>query len=118
MTQLDDALRSVQEHDGVEHVLLVGMDGLLVRHVGDGTSLDPDRVAAMVPGVVTAAGSFSHAAEGGDPMTAVLELDRGVAVLTPLSDELLLAVLLRRGVGFAPLLREIRRGRSRLASLV
>lgn len=118
MTQLDEALQSVQDHEGVEHVMLVGMDGLLVRHLGDGSPIDPDRVAAMVPGVVTAAGSFGHAAGGGDPHTAVLELADGVAVLTPLSDELLLAVLVRSGVGFASLLRDVRRDRGRLASLV
>ena len=118
MTQLDEALRSVREHDGVEHVLLVGMDGLLVRHLGDGAGVDPDRVAAMVPGVVTSAGSFAHAAGGGDPSTAVLELADGVAVITPLSEELLLAVLLRPGVGFTGLLRDVRRNRGHLASLV
>ena len=31
MTQLDEALREVQEHEGVEHLLLVGLDGLLIR---------------------------------------------------------------------------------------
>jgi predicted regulator of Ras-like GTPase activity (Roadblock/LC7/MglB family) len=118
MTQLDDALLSVRDHDGVEHVLLVGMDGLLVRHVGDGSPIDPDRVAAMVPGVVTAAGSFGHAAGGGDPATAVIELASGVAVVTPLSEELLLAILLRSGVGFSALLRDVRRRRGHLASLV
>jgi predicted regulator of Ras-like GTPase activity (Roadblock/LC7/MglB family) len=118
MTQLDEALQRVQDHEGVEHVLLVGMDGLLIRHVGGGDSIDPDRVAAMVPGVVTAAGSLGHAAGGGDPHTAVLELAEGVAVLTPLSEELLLAVMVRRGVGFSSLLRDVRRDRGRLAALV
>lgn len=118
MTELDAALQSVQNHDGVEHVLLVGIDGLLVRHVGGGSPIEPDRVAAMVPGVVTASGSFGHAAGGGDPHTAVLELAHRVAVLTPLSDELLLAVLVRPGVGFSSLLRDVRRNRSRLAALI
>jgi hypothetical protein len=56
---------------------------------------------------------------GGDQAsTAVLELDDGVAIVTTLSPEMLLAILVRSGVGFTSLLRELRRERGRLAELV
>jgi predicted regulator of Ras-like GTPase activity (Roadblock/LC7/MglB family) len=118
MTQLDDALLDLKAHDGVEHVLLVGTDGLLVRHVGGGDGPDPERIAAMLPGLTTAAGAFARAVAGGDSSTTVLEMDQEVAIVVPLSPELLLAVLLRGGVGFRPLLRDLRRERGRLAGLV
>ena len=118
MTQLDEALQGLKEHQGVEHVLLAGADGLLVWHVGDASTLDPDRVAAMIPGIVSAGEIFGRAATAGAASTHVLELEEGVAIITPLSPELLLAVLLRSGVAFASLLRVIRSDRARLAALV
>jgi hypothetical protein len=48
----------------------------------------------------------------------VVKLGDGVAVVQGLSHEVLLAVLLRGGVGFAPLLRDLGRSREQLAALV
>ena len=76
MTQLDEALQGLKEHDGVEHVLLAGADGLLVRHVGDVSALDPDRVAAMIPGIVSAGDTFGRATTAGPASTHVLELEQ------------------------------------------
>lgn len=118
MTQLDRALLGLKAHEGVEHLLLVGTDGLLVRHVGDSGGPSTDRIAAMVPGVVTSTAALARAAGSERASTAVLELDQGVAIITPLSSDLLLAVLLRSGVGFTSLLRELRRERGRLAELL
>lgn len=117
MSELDTALDALRRHEGVEHVLVLGGDGLLIQHAGDG-GLDAETVSAMVPGVTTAAGGLGAAAGRGGVSTVVLRFERGVAVLEPLSDEVLLAVLLRGDVGFAPLLRELGRERDRLAALV
>ena len=118
MTQLDDALQALLTHDGVQHVLLIGTDGLLVRHIGGADGPDPERVAARAPRVVTAAEGLARAAGSAEAGTVVLDLGDAVAVVASLSRELLLTVLIRSGVGFAGLLREIRRERARLADLV
>jgi predicted regulator of Ras-like GTPase activity (Roadblock/LC7/MglB family) len=118
MTQLDQALLGLKSHEGVEHLLLVGTDGLLIRHVGEADGVSADTVAAMVPGVVAAAGALARSVGGDQASTAVLELDDGVAIVTTLSPEMLLAILVRSGVGFTSLLRELRRERGRLAELV
>ena len=118
MNELDQALSRLLEHPGVEHLLLLGHDGLLVRHLGSGGRLDADTVAAMTPDVVAACTAFARAAERGAFATAVLELADAVAIVTTLSPELLLALVLRPGVGFAPLLRELRQERGRIATLV
>jgi predicted regulator of Ras-like GTPase activity (Roadblock/LC7/MglB family) len=117
MTQLDDALRGLKAHEGVEHVLLVGTDGLLVRHIGDSGDPDPERVAAMLPGVLTASSSLARSAGGGRSSTVVIEMEDGVAIAASVSAELLLAVLVRAGVGFGALLRSLRRERGRGADL-
>lgn len=118
MAQLQEALARLHAHPGVQHVLLLGHDGLLVRHLGDGSRLEPDTVAAMVPGLVGAAATLGRSGTLGEFGTGVLEFASGVAVVAPLSGDLLLAILLRPGVGFAPLLREVRRERAALADLL
>jgi hypothetical protein len=105
MSELDQALDRIRSHDGVEHVLVL-------------RPLDADTVSAMVPGVAQAAASLGAAAGLGAAATVVVRLDEGVAVVQGLSPEVLLAVLLRGNVGFAPLLRELGQGRDELAALV
>jgi predicted regulator of Ras-like GTPase activity (Roadblock/LC7/MglB family) len=51
-------------------------------------------------------------------MTAVLEYQRGLAVVSVLSPESLLLVLVRPGANVGQLLFELRRNREQIASLV
>jgi predicted regulator of Ras-like GTPase activity (Roadblock/LC7/MglB family) len=117
MADLDRTLEDLRGHPGVDHVLILGRDGLLVRHLG-AEPLDTDTVSAMVPGIATTAGQVGEASGLGDFSAAVVELERGVAVVVALSDELLIALLLQPGVGFAPLLTRVRRDREVLAAAV
>jgi predicted regulator of Ras-like GTPase activity (Roadblock/LC7/MglB family) len=117
MSELDQALGDLRAHDGVEHVLVLGRDGLLIQHLGD-AGLDVETVVAMVPAIASSADSLGAAAGEGVLRTAVLELERGVAIILPLSDDLLLAVTLRAGIGFAPLLQALRSRREQLVALI
>lgn len=117
MIPLDEALAELKEHPGVQHLLVLGRDGLLIRHVGDPFSLQADTVAAMIPGLISAATSLGRAAETGSLVTSVVEYSGGVVIVVALSSEVFLAVLVRPGVGFAPLLRALRSGRERFAGL-
>jgi predicted regulator of Ras-like GTPase activity (Roadblock/LC7/MglB family) len=117
MSELDRALSSIRGHEGVEHVLVLGRDGLLIQHSGVG-ALDAEDVAAMVPGIVSAASGLGSAAGQGEAATVVVRFRQGVAVVEELSPDLLLAVLLRADVGFAALLRELSRERERLGTLI
>ena len=117
MPPLETALAARGAHPGVEHVLVLGRDGLLIQHAG-AAGLDADTVSAMAPGVANAASALGRAAGLGPAQTAVLQLDGGVALVAALSADLLLAVLLRGDVGFSPLLRELAERRGELAGLV
>jgi predicted regulator of Ras-like GTPase activity (Roadblock/LC7/MglB family) len=117
MSELDAALDRLMSHEGVEHVLVLGRDGLLIQHVGDG-ALDAETVSAMVPGVASSAAALGAAAGAGGAPVVAARLESGVAVVAVLSPEILLAVLLCQGVGFAPLLRELAERRAELAALV
>jgi predicted regulator of Ras-like GTPase activity (Roadblock/LC7/MglB family) len=118
MTQLDDALSRLHRHDGVRHILLLGRDGLLVRHLGGKTPIDVETVAAMVPALATSCAALGRGTELGSHATTVVEFENGVAIVVALPDDLLLALILDPAVGFAPLLRDVRRERDQLASLL
>ena len=117
MAPLETALDDLLAHPGVEDVLVLGRDGLLIQHAGNG-STDSETVSAMVPGIVAAAGDLGRASGRGGASTVVVRMERGVAAIQELSADLLLVVLVDEGVGFAPLLREIHQRRHDLAGLV
>jgi predicted regulator of Ras-like GTPase activity (Roadblock/LC7/MglB family) len=116
-TSLDEALARLREHEGVEHLILLGRDGLVVRHSGTGP-IEEETIAARVPALAAACERLAGPLGHDDFRTAVLEFGQGVAIVVSISPDLLLAVLVEAGAGFAPLLRELRRERSRLAELI
>lgn len=117
MSELEVTLDKLRAHEGVEHVILLGRDGLVIQDRGE-TERNEETIAARIPAVAASCAALGTAAARGDFATAVLEFERGVATVVALPDDLLLVVLIRRGVGFAPLLRELRRERERLGSLL
>lgn len=117
MSELEKTLTELRAHEGVEHVLILGRDGLLIQHLGD-ADLDVETVTAMVPGIAASGDALAAAAERGDFSTAVLEFEHGVAIVLTLSTDLMLALLVRANASFASLLHALRRDRARLASLV
>lgn len=116
LSVFDEAFQTLQAHPGVEQILLAGRDGLVIRQAG-APGPHADRIAAMLPGLAAAAGELGGAAGHGPMRTAVFDFDGGVAMVAPVGTEAVLAVLVRGGVGFAPLLRALRGERDRLATL-
>jgi predicted regulator of Ras-like GTPase activity (Roadblock/LC7/MglB family) len=117
MTPLEEALQELRSHQGVLHVLVLGADGLLIQHLGE-PDIDVETVAAMIPGITASCRALGEASGRGSFSTAVIELERGVCVALELSDEVLVALLLEPGTGFAPLLRTLRSRRSEFADAV
>lgn len=113
MDDLEQRLDRVREHRGVEQAILVGRDGLLIQRRGNEPLDAVDTVCAMVPGLLAAADALGESASQGEAATVAVELREGVALLSVISDDIVLAVLLRPGVGFAPLLAELRSSRER-----
>ena len=118
MATLEQALAHFGGHPGVEQVLLLGRDGLVVQRAAAGGAEQAEMAAAAVPAFIAACNELGQMTERGPLRTAVLQLDRGVLIAQPLSGELVLAVLLRSGVAFGPLLAELRASREQILELI
>ena len=115
MTSIQELVRALSARDGVEAVVLLGRDGLVVD-AHSTSNVEAERLAAVVPLVVGAADELGQHLSRGETTTIVLEYERGVAIVSPLNAEailLVLATLQETG----PLLYELRRNRGRLATL-
>ncbi len=120
LTQLVEA---IVQHEGVEAVLVIGRDGLLVDGRSGSAPVDLDALAAHLPRVLDAVAALGTAAGDGttgrgDLVSTIMEFEQGLALAAVLSSDASLLVLLRRGANAAPLLYDLRRFRGRIASII
>jgi len=117
MPTIRDLVGAIRQREGVEAAVVLGRDGLLIdsQAVGD---LDAENVAAHVPSIINAADEFGAAAARGGLTTAVLEYPDGLAVVSTLTSEAVLLVLVSPSANVGQLLFELRRNRANIASLV
>lgn len=117
MPTIRELVGALAARDGVEGVVLLGRDGLVI----DGRTapgMDIEHVAAHVPALVTAADELSGRTARGALITAVLEYEKGMAIVTTLTSDALLVLLVKPNVNPGPLLLDLRRHRSHIASIV
>jgi predicted regulator of Ras-like GTPase activity (Roadblock/LC7/MglB family) len=117
MPSIRDLVAAIRRRDGVEAAVVLGRDGLLI----DGQAvpgLDAEHIAARIASIIAPADDLAGALSRGPLMTAVLEYQRGLAVVSALSAEALLLVLVRPGANVGQLLFELRQNREQIASLV
>ena len=117
MPTIHDLVRALAERDGVEAVVVLGRDGLLIdgRTAGD---LDGEQLAALTPAAAAAAEAIGEAASRGPLVTAVLEFERGLAVASSLSADAMLLVMVHATANVGSLLYDLRRHRASIASIV
>ena len=75
-------------------------------------------IAARIPAIITSADELGSATNRGNLLTAVLELRSGTAIVSVLSADAVLLVLVAHGANIAQLLFELRRHREHIAALV
>ena len=117
MPTIRDLVGAIRQRAGVEAAVVLGRDGLLIDSESR-DAFDAEHVAAHLPAVVAAADELGAAADRGQLATAVLEHDGGISVVSVLSRDALLLVVLGPDADVAQLLFELRRARSQIASLV
>jgi uncharacterized protein len=117
MPTIRDLVAAIRQRDGVDAAVVLGRDGLLIDSQTV-TNLAPDDVAAHVPAIIASADEFGTAAGRGGMTTAVLEYANGLAIVSVLSSDAVLLVLLQPNANIGQLLFELRRNREHIASLV
>ena len=117
MPTIHDLVRALAQRDGVEAVVILGRDGLLIdtRTAGD---LDGEHLAALTPAIVTAAEAIGQAAGRGSLVTTVIEYERGHAIISAISPEAILLLIVHASTHLGALLYDLRRHRANIASLV
>ena len=117
MASIRDLVRAIRQREGVEAAVILGRDGLLIdSQVVPG--LDAEDLAARIPAIIGPADDLGAAAGRGRLTTAVLEHESGLAVVSVLSADAVLFVLVRPEANVGQLLYELRRNREQIAALV
>jgi predicted regulator of Ras-like GTPase activity (Roadblock/LC7/MglB family) len=117
MPTIRDLVGAIRQREGVEAAVVLGRDGLLIDSQAL-PNLDAERIAAHIPSIINAADELAGAAQKGELVTAVLEYDRGYAIVCVLSAETLLLVLVQQSADVGRLLFELRKNRQHIANLV
>lgn len=117
MPTIRELVGALGQRDGVEGVILLGRDGLVIDGRTSAT-LDAELLAAHVPALVAAAEELAHHAQRGPLVTSVLEYERGFALVSALSSEAVLLVLVHPSANVGSILFDLRRHRGHIASLV
>jgi predicted regulator of Ras-like GTPase activity (Roadblock/LC7/MglB family) len=117
MPTIRDLVAAIRQRQGVEAAVVLGQDGLLIDGQA-GAGIDMEHVAAHVPSIITSAQEFAVAAGRGDLITTVLEHEKGLGIVTVLSSEAVLLVLVQPTANIGQLLFELRRNRDNIAALV
>lgn len=117
MPTIRDLVAAIRQREGVEAAVVLGRDGLLI----DGQALaglDTEDIAAHVPPIVAASDQFGAASARNELRTAVLEHADGLAVVSVLSADAILLVIMQPSANLSQLLFELRRNREHIAALV
>ncbi len=117
MPTIRDLVSALRRRDGVDAAIVLGRDGLLIDG-NSAASLDPDGLAAHVPPMALAAVDMGLASQRGDFGLMVLEYAGGAVIVSALSADAYLLVLLNPTANLASLLFELRRHRAQMSALV
>jgi predicted regulator of Ras-like GTPase activity (Roadblock/LC7/MglB family) len=116
MPTIRDLTVAIRQRAGIEAVVVLGRDGLLIDSQGT-LNLDAEGLAARVPGIVAAADEIGTTSGRGTMRIAVIEQEEGYAVVSSVGDDALLCVLTTRAADLGSLLYDVRRHRESIARL-
>jgi uncharacterized protein len=117
MPTIRDLVGAIRQREGVEAAVVLGRDGLLIDSQTV-PNLDAEDVAAHIPSIINAADEFGTSSGRGALTTAILEHATGLAIVSVVSPEAILLVLVKPDANVGQLLFELRRNRRNIASLV
>lgn len=117
MASIRDLVAALRQREGVDAAIVLGRDGLLIDSQAI-EGLSAEDLAARIPAIIGPAEEFGSAAGQGETLTVVLEAQHGMAIVSILSIEAILLVLVQPSANIGQLLYELRRNRENIAALV
>lgn len=117
MPTIHDVVEALESRDGIDAVIVLGHDGLVIDAQG-GDDLDTESVAALVPSIVESCSRVGDAGDWGVFRMGVVEFTNGLAIVADLSAESLLAILVRPDTNIGDLLYELQTHRGSIAQLL
>ena len=117
MPNIRDFTTALRQRPGVDAVLVLGKDGLLIEGFA-APGLNNEDLAALVPALVSEAECLGRATLQGPLNTGILEHQKGYAIVATLADDTLLLILLRPSADLGGLLFDVRRYRGNIAALI
>jgi predicted regulator of Ras-like GTPase activity (Roadblock/LC7/MglB family) len=117
MASIRDLVAALRQRDGVDAAIVLGRDGLLIDSQAI-PGLNPEDLAARIPAIIGPADDLGSAAGRGEAITVILEHRHGIAIISVLSVEAILLVLVQPTANIGQLLYELRRNREHIAALV
>jgi uncharacterized protein len=117
MASIRDLVGALRQREGVEAAIVLGRDGLLIDSQTI-PGLSAEDLAARIPPVISAADELGTSGGRGEAVTVILEHHKGIAIVSVLSAEAVLLVLVQPTANIGQLLYELRRNREHIAALV
>ena len=116
MPTIRDLTVAIRRRPGIQAVVVLGRDGLLIDSQAT-VDLDAEGLAARVPGIVAAADEIGEVTGKGAMRIALIEQAGGYAVVSSVGDDALLCVLTTHEADLGSLLYDVRRHRESIAKL-
>ncbi len=116
MPTIRDLTVAIRRRPGIEAVVVLGRDGLLIDSQST-MDLDAEGLAARVPGIVASADEVGVTTGKGPMRIALIEQENGFAIVSSVGDDALLCVLTTPAADLGSLLYEVRRHRESIARL-
>jgi predicted regulator of Ras-like GTPase activity (Roadblock/LC7/MglB family) len=117
MATIRDVVQALGQFAGVETVVVLGRDGLTIDSLSHNGS-DPEGVAALVPSLVEACGRLGEAGTRGEFSAGVMEYGDGFVVVSVVTVDALIAVVVKSNTNLGGLMYELRRYRAAFADLL
>jgi predicted regulator of Ras-like GTPase activity (Roadblock/LC7/MglB family) len=116
MPTIRDLTVAIRRRPGIEAVVVLGRDGLLIDSQA-AAGVDAEGLAARVPGIVASADEVGVTSGRGQMRIALIEQEKGYAIVSSIGDDALLCVLTTHSADLGSLLYEVRRYRESIARL-
>jgi uncharacterized protein len=117
MPTIRELVAAIAQRDGVEAAILLGHDGMVIDARAT-NGLNAEHLSAHVPAIVAAAEDLGAHGARGALRTVIAEYEQGVALVSALTADATLLVLVHPAANVGSLLFDLRRQRANIASLV